>query len=101
MDKDTPCPCAGKPFAGFDPYSQRDLGALPPLQPFAVRAEEASRLISVGLRHFRAMDSAGRVPRGFYLGRIKLWRVADLFEFVRLGFPTREQFERLRAESQR
>jgi hypothetical protein len=66
------------------------------IKPLAVRGKGAARLIGVGDRHFRAMDSAGRVPRGMRLGRAKIWSVQELSAWLAAGCPCRDEWERLK-----
>jgi len=68
--------------------------------PLAVDAARICREIlpDIGLRTWRRMDSAGKVPRGMRVGGKKLWAVEDLRLWVELGCPDRETFERARAD---
>ena len=67
-----------------------------PNSPLAVRAAEAARLIGVKSRHFRALDSSARLPRGLRLGRAKIWRVDELRAWLAAGCPSRDEWERQR-----
>ena len=66
------------------------------LEPLAVNAPEAARLVGVCRSTWMKMRAADQVPAPIRLGRCVRWRVADLEEWVRLGCPNREQFEAMR-----
>ena len=71
-----------------------------PLRPLAFTAQQITklRIFPVSLRTWRRMDSSGACPRGFKVGGCKMWRTADLEQWVSEGFPNRSTFEaKLRA----
>lgn len=68
------------------------------VEPIAVDAESAAAIFSSSLRTYRRWDAMGRCPRGFSLGKKRLWRLSDLRAWASLGFPRRSDFERLMAE---
>ena len=62
-------------------------------------AVDADRIVKevfpdFALRTWRRWDAAGKCPRGFMVGRRKVWRVSDLRQWADWGFPNREEFER-------
>ena len=63
------------------------------IEPLAVGAEDAAQMFGVGLRSWRRWDAAGRCPRGYMLGRRRLYRLADLRSWAAAGFPRRAEFE--------
>lgn len=69
-------------------------------RPLMVDAEGAARLFAVSLRTWRRMDYRGRIPAGVTLVQRKLWSVKTLENWRDLGCPSREEFERLTAESE-
>ena len=62
------------------------------IEPLAVDAAGVARLFSVGLRSIRRWDSSGKLPRGYSIGKRKLWRVNDLRAWAAAGFPDRRTF---------
>lgn len=69
------------------------------LEPLGVDAEPASTLFSVSIRTWRRWDAMERCPRGYSLGKKRIWRLSDLRAWASLGFPRRADFERLMAEN--
>ncbi|MFO0875485.1 MAG: hypothetical protein U0575_16170 [Phycisphaerales bacterium] len=53
----------------------------------------------MSLRHWRALDASGRVPRAIRLGRRALWSLDDLRAWVAAGSPPRDRWEALRTRS--
>lgn len=76
----------------------------PAASPTALVAVDAARIVrdmfpDLGLRTWRGYDSAGKIPRGRFIGGRKLWLVEHLKLWAEWGFPCREDFEaRMRAE---
>jgi hypothetical protein len=66
------------------------------VEPLAIRGAEAARLIGISPRLWRAMDAAGKIPRGRRLGRAKIWPVDELREWLRAGCPPRDRWEQSR-----
>ena len=62
-----------------------------------VRSTTAAAMIGVSPRHWRRLDSAGRLPESVRLGKCKLYRVRDLVLWCERGCPDRQQLERLMA----
>jgi len=56
-------------------------------------------MLAVSLRHFRALDASGRVPRGVRLGRARVWNVAELQGWLDAGCPNRATWEAMRGGS--
>lgn len=63
--------------------------------PMAIDAAQITKEVfpAISLRTWRAMDAGGKTPRGFILGRRKLWRLTDLARWAQLGFPKRAEYE--------
>ena len=68
------------------------------VEPLAVDAESAAALFSSSLRTYRRWDASGRCPRGYSLGKKKIWLLSDLRAWASMGFPRRSDFERMMAE---
>ncbi len=62
--------------------------------PIAVVAKDAASLIGLSERTWWRLNTTGRTPRGFKVGKRRVWRVADLHAWADMGFPPREVFER-------
>ncbi len=61
--------------------------------PLLIDFNEAARLIGVGVSTFYAMDRSGELgPQGIRLRRRRLWPVAELTQWVKLGCPHREKW---------
>lgn len=60
-------------------------------QLLAVR--DVANTLKVSPRQIWKLLSSGRMPAPLRLGRSVRWRSEDIDEFVRLGCPSREQFE--------
>lgn len=65
------------------------------VEVIAVDARGVTRLLPFGVRTWRRLDAAAKCPRAFRVGQKKLWRVEDLRQWSRLGFPDRAEFERM------
>ncbi|QDU23381.1 helix-turn-helix transcriptional regulator [Urbifossiella limnaea] len=72
------------------------------LDPLLLSAKDAAALIGVGLRTFRAMDAAGRIPAPVRLspGCVR-WRLSELRAWVVAGSPPRVEWEDRKAASRR
>ncbi len=66
-----------------------------PVAPLALRGDDAALMIGVSPRHFRALDSSGRIPRGIRLGKAKVWGVAELTAWLAAGGPPRDRWEQM------
>lgn len=70
----------------------------PDVSPILVDARRAARLLGIGLRTFRTMDAAGRLPAPVRLSRgCVRWRLAELLDWTEAGCPDREAWAALRA----
>jgi predicted DNA-binding transcriptional regulator AlpA len=58
-----------------------------------LRAPEAAALCKVAVRTWRAWDAAGRIPQPVRIGRLTLWRVDELREWIAAGCPRRQEWE--------
>ena len=54
--------------------------------------------LSVSVRQVWKLASSGRLPKPVRLSRSVRWRESDISEFIRLGCPSREQFEAMTRE---
>lgn len=56
---------------------------------------ELAELLGISVRLLQQSESAGLLPEPERWGRRKLWRAATIREWVRLGRPSRERFEKM------
>jgi len=63
------------------------------VEVIAVDAKGVCRLLPFGVRTWRRLDAAGKCPRAFRVDQKKMWRVEDLRQWARRGFPDRATFE--------
>lgn len=56
--------------------------------------KDLASVLSVSRRQVWSLQARGGLPEPVYLGRSTRWRVQDISEWVRLGCPSREVFER-------
>ena len=66
---------------------------LPVAEPIAVDAVEAAKLIGISRSFWLKLDSTGRIPRGFHLGRARRWSVEELRAWAAAGSPSRSDWE--------
>ncbi len=66
-----------------------------PLPPLMVDAKRAARLFSLGLRTWRALDAAGKVPMPTRLSARVLWFLPELRRWAAAGCPDRLTWERI------
>ncbi|MEM9703689.1 MAG: hypothetical protein AAF907_14720 [Planctomycetota bacterium] len=62
------------------------------MAPLAVGREDAARMLGIGTTLLDTQDAAGKLPEAVFIGARKLWRTADLSEWLRLGCPDRREF---------
>ena len=75
-----------------------------PMEPLLVSARQITehRILPFALRTLRRMDASGKMPRAVTIGTKKLWKPADLRQWVEMGCPDRVEFEaRMEAENGR
>jgi len=65
-----------------------------------LRVPEAAQLAGVSQRTFWKLISTGRTPETVRIGRSVRLRASDIDAWIRLGCPSREQFEELRRVDQ-
>lgn len=67
-----------------------------------VSARQGALLLGIGLRTFRTMDAAGRLPAPVRLspGCVR-WRLAELHAWADAGAPDRETWETIKAATGR
>jgi len=71
---------------------------LPILPPLLLTAEQVAQALGVSLRHIRALDASGRIPRGIRLSRSKRWNTAELSRWCDAGAPPRDAWEAMKRE---
>jgi hypothetical protein len=69
-----------------------------PLPPLMVDAKRSARLFSVGLRTWRALDAAEKVPLPTKLGARVLWNLPKLRRRAAAGCPDRLSWERIKLD---
>ena len=69
-----------------------------PLPPLMVDARRAAFLFSLGLRTWRALDAAGKVPKPTKLSARVLWYLPELRRWARAGCPDRLAWERIKEQ---
>jgi hypothetical protein len=99
MTQDTLCTCPGKPLSladcAFGDDLQADSHALPLTQRLALNCDECATAFGVSPRFWRALDSAGKVPRARRLGKAKRWDLDELRRWTACGCPGRAEWEQL------
>ncbi|MCC7171369.1 MAG: AlpA family phage regulatory protein [Planctomycetes bacterium] len=66
---------------------------LPQVGRLAVDADALAEMLSISKAMVFKLDAAGRLPRGLYLGRRRVWPVAEVAEWLRAGAPSRDDWE--------
>jgi len=61
-------------------------------------AADVAGLLAITVRHVRALDASGRLPRPIRLGRAVRWRRDELLRWLDAGAPSRDKWEILRRE---
>lgn len=59
---------------------------------------EVASQLKVSPRQVWKLRASGRLPDSLNISRSVRWRASDIDEWVRLGCPTREQFEQARGK---
>ena len=65
---------------------------LKPADRLAVDAKEAAALLGISERHFRDLNTTGRVPEPIRLGKSPRWSVDELRAWLAAGGPARERW---------
>ncbi len=81
-----------------EPDAPPELGPAEALQPLLVSIRDLTRLLARSEIALHRDDAAGRLPKPIRLGGSKRWRLADVQEWVRLGCPSRAEYEARRAK---
>ena len=74
--------------------------ALAKPRPLTVGRADAAALVGIGVTTFDRLDAAGKTPAAVWVGGRKVYRTADLAEWVRLGCPDRRTFDALAADGE-
>lgn len=64
----------------------------------AVDAAGIPKVLPISRALWLKLDSQGRVPRGFKLGRRRLWDIDELKRWIAAGAPSAERWARMREE---
>ena len=68
-----------------------------PLEPLAVDAQQAAKLLGLSRSMFYKMAEAGRIgPQGVQLGKCKRYSLAELRAWTAAGMPRRELWEQMK-----
>ena len=65
--------------------------------PLVADAKRLSKLLDCGIRTVRTLDAAGKLPAPIRVGGRVLWRVSEIRDWLNVGAPCREIWERLKA----
>ena len=65
----------------------------------AIPVDAVAQLLSISPRHAWGLDSSGRLPRPIRLGRSVRWDRAELKAWLAAGAPRRDEWERMKAET--
>lgn len=68
------------------------------VEPQALPATDAARLLNVSLSHFYQLHKTGRLPLPVRLGRAVRWRVAELTAWLDAGCPARDRWQLIRGD---
>lgn len=63
------------------------------VERLALPAGDVASLLGISLRHLRALDASGRLPRPVRLGRAVRWNRAELRAWLDAGCPPRAEWE--------
>ncbi len=63
------------------------------VEPLAVPAPEAAKMLGISLSHFYALNSSARLPRPVRFGKSVRWPVSVLNRWLEAGAPNREEWE--------
>jgi len=67
------------------------------LEPLALTAIQAAKLLGVSRSHFFKLASSGRLPLPVRLGRAVRWRRDELVEWLEAGCPTLDKWQMMRS----
>ena len=59
-------------------------------------AKQLSERLGISLRHVRRLDSTGKLPTPFRLGRSVRWSVAEIDNWVGAGAPDRQKWNQMK-----
>lgn len=63
--------------------------------PIAVDKRGVAQMFPLSSRAIERLDAAAKMPAGYRIGGRRVWRVDDLRRWAELGFPCRQEFERV------
>jgi len=69
------------------------------IEPICIRPKQAAALIGVSPRKFAEMRSCGLLPPSFKLGGCIVFKIEDLKDWARWGFPNLDRFLALQKEA--
>ncbi len=73
----------------------------PSLPRECISADEVAAICGVSLRSVRTWDTSGLIPAPVRIGGRNLWSVRELRAWLAAGAPSREDWERRKAERRR
>ena len=59
-------------------------------------AADLAAMLRVTVRHVRALDASGRLPKPIRLGRAVRWSRDELLAWIKAGGPSRDRWEAMR-----
>lgn len=62
--------------------------------PLLIDARGLAAMLSISVRHIRAMRARGGIPEPLAVGRRRLWRVAEVAAWVAVGMPSADRWQR-------
>ncbi len=64
--------------------------------PQLISPAELAAVLCIGRSKLYEMKSAGQLPRPIKLGRSVRWRLSDIDQWLALGCPSQERFEKMK-----
>jgi len=72
-----------------------------PTTPALLTAEAVGHVLSISTRQVWRLAASGQLPAPVRLGRRSRWRLAELMQWIGAGLPPRDEWARLKADSER
>ncbi len=63
-------------------------------------AQQLSERLGISLRHVRRLDSSGKLPRPFRLGRSVRWSVIEIDNWMGAGAPDRQKWNQMKGREE-